>query len=80
MRPCPECGAVGTVALAPVMVAKPMGSFSLAGAQLKVSAWSGHVLTCSACGWTVTGHVEGLEADESGLITAGTFVAGPPPG
>lgn len=80
MRPCPQCGAVGTVDLTPVLVAKPLGSFSLAGAQLKVPAWSGYALVCSACGWTVTGHVQGLEPDDTGMITAGTFVIGPPPG
>lgn len=78
MRACPECGASGTVALRPVLVALPLGTWSLAGAQIKTSAWSGYVLECSACPFRVTGHVEGLEADEDGMITAGTFVADGP--
>lgn len=80
MRPCPRCGSVGTVVLGQVMVAAPLGTFSLAGVQLKTSAWRGWELACSACPFRVLGHVEGLEADENGQITAGTFVSGPPPG
>jgi len=70
---------VGTVALRPALVAKPLGSFSLAGAQMKVSAWRGWALECSACPFRVLGQVEGLEVDgTTGAITAGTFVADPP--
>lgn len=75
MKLCPKCGALGTVELRPVMVAKPVGTFSLAGAQTKVSAWRGWELGCSVCSFRVLGQVEGLETDENGQITAGTFVA-----
>lgn len=70
---------MGTVVLRPALVARPLGSFSLAGAQLKVSAWRGWVLECSACPFRVLGQVEGLKVDEAtGAILAGTFVAAPP--
>lgn len=79
MKPCPECGAAGTVALRPALIVQPLGSFSLAGVQLKVSAREGWELACSACAFRVLGQVEGLEVDEAtGTITAGTFVAAPP--
>lgn len=80
MKPCPKCGAAGTVALRPALIVQPLGSFSLAGVQLKVSAREGWELACSACAFRVLGQVEGLETDETGQITAGTFVALPPPG
>jgi hypothetical protein len=80
VKPCPECGAAGTVVLRPVIVAKPLGTFSLAGAQMKVSAWRGWELACSACSFRVLGQVEGLETDENDQITAGHFVVSPPPG
>lgn len=42
-----------------VIVARPLGSFSLSGAQMKVSASSEPEmqLTCEACGWHVLGYV-----------------------
>jgi hypothetical protein len=42
-----------------VIVAEPLGSFSLAGVQMKVSARSEPEmqLTCEACGWHVLGYV-----------------------
>ena len=40
------------------LVAKPIGSFSLAGVQMKVSAGETPVLSCSGCDWTVAGRIE----------------------
>lgn len=81
MRMCPECGAVGTVALRPALIAQPLGSSSLAGVQIKVSAQKGWELACSACPFRVFGRVEGLEVDQAtGVITAGNFMGLPPQG
>lgn len=57
---CPSCGAVGSLSLDMQLVAKPVGSFSLAGNAVKVSAQMLPVLYCieEGCGWTKTGRVE----------------------
>lgn len=76
MRPCPWCGALGTVTLDPVMVANTsLANWSLAGTQSKIVARSAYRLGCSACERGVTGRVEGLEVSVEGIILAGTFVA-----
>lgn len=47
---CPACGAgPGTLAIVERLVAAPLGTYSLAGAQLKASARVRPVLTCTAC-------------------------------
>jgi hypothetical protein len=49
-RTCPACGAgPGTLSITERMRAKPLGSHSLSGAQMKVSATLLPVLHCSAC-------------------------------
>lgn len=58
--PCPSCGAEpGCLSITETLVARPLGSWSLAGAQLKTSARSQPVLTCSACPLRVTGTFDG---------------------
>ena len=52
--PCPTCGHVG-LELGETLRARPLGSFSLAGAQMKVSArmelrWSCLAEDCEASG------------------------------
>jgi hypothetical protein len=42
----------------PVLVASPVGTYSLAGVQTKVSAGRAYRLACR-CGWNVTGQIEG---------------------
>jgi hypothetical protein len=44
------------------LAAKPIGSFSLAGAQMKVSAVQVPVLACSRCDNFVPGRIEGDQA------------------
>jgi hypothetical protein len=48
--PCPRCAAAGTLDIVFRLVAKPVGSFSLAGVMMKFSAQQLPVLTCSGCG------------------------------
>lgn len=57
-KPCPACGAgPGTLTLGPVLVSRPLASFSLAGAGMKTSALLRMVLTCSDCGMRVLGYL-----------------------
>ena len=53
--PCPTCNRVGTLYVEVKLVAKPIGSFSLAGAQTKVTAESKPFLLCSVCHFTKMG-------------------------
>jgi hypothetical protein len=47
--PCPQCENVGTLYIGTVLQAKPIGSFSLAGNQMKVSANAVPGIRCSSC-------------------------------
>jgi len=51
---CPSCGEVGSLGVELRLVAQPIGSFSLAGAQMKVSARDVPHLVCTTvgCGFT----------------------------
>ena len=79
MKPCPSCGATGGLSLTPVLVARPAGSYSLAGAQNKTTALEAARLTCAGGGWSATGRLEGLQVASDGTITAGHLVIDPPP-
>lgn len=46
VKPCPMCGVVGSLRLSYQLYAKPIGSFSLSGQQMKVSAVRYLVVTC----------------------------------
>ena len=48
--PCPSCGETGSVSVREVLRAKPVGTFSLAGAQTKFSAVAGWEFRCTGCG------------------------------
>jgi hypothetical protein len=58
---CPDCNAVGTLALEYLLVAKPFGTYSLAGAQPKVAAYEWPHLVCKAegCGFAKAAKKEG---------------------
>lgn len=58
-QPCPDCGSVGTMLLGQELVAKPLGTYSIAGAQTKVVAQTKYTITCEECGWKRYGKFEG---------------------
>lgn len=47
---CPACGSVGSIKLGTTLVARPLGSWSLSGQQLKVSARETPALVCTTPG------------------------------
>lgn len=47
---CPSCGLRGQVTVRKILRAKPVGSFSLAGVQMKFSAYEDLEAACGACG------------------------------
>jgi hypothetical protein len=51
-NPCPECAEAGWMEVREVLVAKPLGTFSLSGTQMKVSASWGWEFRCGKCGAT----------------------------
>ena len=63
MKPCPACGTVGTVTVQPVLVGKPLSTYSIAGVQPKAVAEEKVALVCSACDLRVLGRVEGAVFD-----------------
>jgi hypothetical protein len=74
MRACPACHA-GPLQLTQTLAAKPIGTFSLAGAQMKVSAEQLWKLACPSCSWYAVGHIEGGTYDpETQTMTGGHLV------
>lgn len=62
MATCPNCGTSSrqdpeAITLERVLAAKALGTWSLAGAQLKTVAVERHKLECR-CGWYVIGDVD----------------------
>lgn len=57
--PCPKCGMTGDLYIAIELVAKPVGAFSLAGAQTKFSGKVLPVLRCGDCGFMLVGEFDG---------------------
>lgn len=56
---CPACNAgPGTLSIRQRLIAHALGSHSLSGNQMKVSATCCPVLTCSACGLHHVGHFD----------------------
>lgn len=75
---CPGCGAA-MLEMRWALAAKPLGTHSLSGGQLKVSALVRARVSCEACAWSVQGGLEGatMSADGTGF-TGGHFVADGP--
>lgn len=61
---CPKCTYPGGLAIFLEFVSKPIGSFSLAGAQMKLSVRQVPVLSCSlpGCKFMTTGYIQGGDA------------------
>ncbi len=66
---CPACGVLGQLDLSVVLQARPLGDWSLAGAQMKTSASEVPQLSCGACEMEIVGRFE-----------QGYAVFTPPPG
>lgn len=47
--PCPQCKTIGVLNVEEIFYTKPIGSYSLAGVQMKLTGEWCPVLTCSAC-------------------------------
>lgn len=56
-QPCPKCTRVGKLRIEMKLVAKPLGTFSLAGSNLKFSANEIPVLYCDGCGLELEGNL-----------------------
>jgi Zn ribbon nucleic-acid-binding protein len=67
---CPACQATPLL-LRWGLEAKRLGSFSLAGAQMKVSARQVARVSCGACGWSVPGRFT-----DDARIRDGRFISG----
>jgi hypothetical protein len=67
---CPRCGTAGRVEVRQVLRAKPPGSHSLAGSQLKVSAVAGWEFRCLACGASGPAEPKETAEEQERLIRA----------
>lgn len=56
---CPGCGMRGSLKMAIEIMAKPIGTYSLAGQQMKVSAVEAPVLRCALCEMHIVGRLGG---------------------
>lgn len=68
MSGCPTCNQQ-TLTLDRVLVSKPFGSFSLAGAGVRVTAYDMYRMECTSCQWAVNGRISGgyfIPTDETG--------------
>jgi len=64
---CPKCAAENTVIVRCGLRARPIGTFSLAGAQMKFSVYEVAIATCTECDLHLVGHLETSTDPESGL-------------
>lgn len=73
MKTCPRCKR-GTVTLQPVLMAKTLPTYSVAGTQTKVVAEQLAIVSCSACDLNVKGKLENATVGPDGVFTGGHFV------
>lgn len=59
ITPCPQCQEVGDLNIIIELVAKPVGSWSLAGTQIKYSAQRLPILRCDHCTFKLVGKFDG---------------------
>lgn len=59
---CPWCVRQGGLEIIRGFVAKPIGTFSLAGAQMKLSMIEAPLLRCTLCKRQVSGRFDGTDA------------------
>lgn len=57
--PCPECNMIGKLYISVEIVAKEIGTFSLAGHQVKFSGKELPVLKCNNCDFSLVGRFDG---------------------
>lgn len=75
---CPNCETENSITITRALSARQIGTFSLAGAQMKVSAHSVARAECSVCDLSVIGHLENpVLAEDGKTFVGGHFVAGP---
>lgn len=75
-KKCPRCG-VGFISIEPFIEAKEIGTFSVAGMNLKTVARTRYRAVCSNtvyCSLRVVGRLEGATTNEDGTFTGGYFV------
>lgn len=77
LKACPECGHAGKLILETRMQAAQLGTFSLAGAGMKVTARDKALLRCLRCNMQRQGYVEDLYMSSDGVTAvSGHFVQG----
>lgn len=57
--PCLNCNKVGSLSIEIKLVTKPLGTFSLSGAQMKTTGRMLPVIMCSECGFVLVGEFDG---------------------
>jgi hypothetical protein len=82
MATCPNCGTSSRVdpeamVIRPVLTPKPLGTFSLAGSSMKLSARLEQRLACR-CGWHIDGHIDVADGEFIGRVATQHFPDGGP--
>jgi hypothetical protein len=87
MARCPDCGVSsredpGAMVVTDEWRAKPLGTFSVSGSQMKTVVVVTHRLSCVRCGWSILGRIVGEEfiADPRDQTTAKEAHADPDQG
>ena len=83
MATCPSCAVSSrtdaeAIEVTRILVAKPIGTFSVSGSTMKTVAYERYQMRCTRCGW----HIDGTLTDDEFLGDPSTEVLPPvsPPG